>query len=78
MPANDGIRFDDDKNSLPLRPESEEGNPENSVQWRDLGFCLLLAVRGELLAKGQFDYCLLIATSEKGRSTTEKENQKVE
>ncbi len=78
MPANDGIRFDDDENSLPSRPESEEGNPENSVQWRNLGFCFLLAVGGELLAKGQFDYCLLIATSEKGWSTTEKESQKME
>jgi len=78
MPANDGIWFDDDKNSLPSRPESEEGNPEDAIERGDLGLCFLLAVRGELLAKGQFDYCLLIATSEKGWSTTEKESQKME
>ena len=78
MPANHRVGFDNNEDSLPSRPESEEGDPENSVEWRDLGFCFLLAVRGELLAKRQFDDRLLIATSEEGRSTTNKESQEVE
>ena len=78
MPANDGIRLDYDESSLPSRPESEEGDPEDAIERRNLGLGFLLAVYRELLAEGQLNNCLLIATSEKGGSTADKENQKVE
>ena len=43
---------------LPSGPESEEGDPKGTIEWRDLGFRFLLAVCRELLAKiqlGLFD-----------------------
>ena len=77
MPTNDGIRLDDYEDSLPSRPESEEGDPECSIEWRDPGSYLLLAVRGELLAEGQFDNDLLTLVPDEGRSTTNNECQEV-
>ncbi len=78
MPANDSIRLDYDESSHPSRPESEEGNPEDAIERRDLGLGLFLAVHGELLAEGQLYKCLLILASKQCRSTTNKECQKVE
>ena len=78
MPANHCVRIDNDENSLPSRPESEEGDPEDAIEWRDLGSCFLLAVCGELLSEGQLDNHLLILASEQSQSTTNNECQEVE
>ena len=78
MPANDGIRLDDDERVLPSRPESEEGDPERAIEWRDFGLGFLLAVSGKLLAEGQLDNHLLILASEQCWSATNNECQKVE
>ena len=78
MPANHGVGFDYNEDSLPSRPELAEGDPEDAIEWRDPGFRLLLVVCGELLAKSQFDDRLLIVASEEGRSTTDNEHQEVE
>jgi hypothetical protein len=78
MPANYGVGFDNNEDSLPSRPESEEGNPEDAIEWRDLGFGFLLAESGELLPEGQLDNCLFFLTSEQGRSTTDDEFQEVD
>ena len=53
MPANNRVGFDNNEHSLPSRPESEEGDPENAIEWRDLGFGFLLAESGQLLPEGQ-------------------------
>ncbi len=63
MPANHSVGLDYDEDSLPSRPESEEGDPENAIEWRDLGFGFLLAESGQLLPEGQLDNCLFFSTS---------------
>ena len=78
MPANHGVRFDNNEHSLPSRPESEESDPENAIDWRDLGGGSLLAESGELLPEGQLDNGLFFSTSEQGRSRADKECQEVE
>ena len=78
MPANHCVRIDNDENSLPSRPESEEGDPEDAIERRDLGSYFLLAVCGELLSEGQLDNHLLILASEQSRGTTNNECHEVE
>ncbi len=78
MPANHCVRIDNDESSLPSRPESEEGDPEDAIERPDLESCFLLAVCGELLSEGQLDNHLLILASEQSRSRTNDECQEVE
>ena len=78
MPANHCVGFDDNEHSLPSRPESEEGDPEDAIEWRDLGFGFLLPESGQLLPESQLDNCLFFSISEQGRSTTDDECQEVE
>ena len=59
-------------------PESEEGNPEDAIEWRDLGFGFVLAESGELLPESQLDNCLFLSTSEQGGSGADDECQEVE
>jgi len=73
MPTNHGVWFDDHKISLPSRPESEEGDPGDAIEWRDLGFRSLLRVCGESLAKSEFDDDLLTVASDEGRSKADHE-----
>jgi hypothetical protein len=63
---------------LPSGPESEEGDPKDTIEWRDLGFRFLLAGCRELLAKSQLGNYLLILASDEGRSRTNNECQEVE
>jgi hypothetical protein len=71
MPANHCVAvhavtcfgFENNEHSLPSRPESEEGDPEDAIEWRDLGFGFLLPESGELLPEGQLDNCLFFSTS---------------
>ncbi len=77
VPANYCVGFDNNEHLLPSRPESEEGDPECAVEWRDPGSYFLLAVCGELLAEGQLDNDLLTLSSDEGRSTTNDECQEV-
>ena len=63
---------------LPSGPESEEGDPKDTIEWRDLGFRFLLAVCRELLAKSQLGNYLLILASDEGRSRTNNECPEVE
>jgi hypothetical protein len=78
MPVNHCVGFDNNEHSLPSRPESEEGDPESAIEWRDLGFGFLLAESGQLLPEGQLYNCLFFSTSEKGRSGVDDEFQEVE
>ena len=78
MPSNHCVGFDNNEDLLPSRPESEEGDPENAIEWRDFGFGFLPAQSGQLLPECQLDSCLFYSTSEQGRSTTEDECQEVE
>ena len=78
MPPNDGIWLYYDKSSFPPWPESEEGDPEDAIERRDLGFGFLLAVCVELLAERQFDKHLLVVASEQSRGTAKNERKKVE
>lgn len=73
MPTNDSIRLDYDESSLPSGPESEEGDPDDAIERRNLGLGFLLAVCGELLAEGELDNELLITASEQCRGTTKNE-----
>ncbi|HIF95402.1 MAG TPA: hypothetical protein EYQ60_20140 [Myxococcales bacterium] len=56
----------------------EEGDPKDAIEWRDLGLGILLAARGQLLAKSQLDDRLLAAASEEGWRTTQNKHQEVE
>ena len=78
MPANDCVGFDDNEHSFPPRPESEEGDPKNAIEWRDLGCGFLLAECGQLLPESQLDNCLFFSISEQGRSGADDECQEVE
>ncbi len=78
MPANHCVGFDNNEDLLPSRPESEEGDPENAIEWRDLGFGFPLAESGELLPEGQLYNCLFFATAEQGRSGADDECQEVD
>ena len=73
MPTNDGIWLDYDESLFPSRPEAEEGDPEDAIEWRDLELRPLLRVCGELLAKSEFDDYLLTVASDEARSTTHHE-----
>ena len=78
MPTDDGIGIDNDERVLPSRPESEEGDPERAIEWRDHWFGFLLAVSGKLLTEGQLDNHLLIVASEQSRNASNYECQEME
>ncbi len=59
---------------LPSRRESEEGNPEDAIERRDLGLGFLLAVGGKLLAEGQLDNHLLAVAAKESRSASHDEH----
>ena len=73
MPANHGLRLDDDEGASPARPESEEGDPESPISVGDPRTSLLLDVDGELLAEGQLDEGLFSLRAKQGRQTGDKD-----
>ena len=51
MPADDGLRLDEDKNAPPPGPESRERHPEGPVERREPGPRMLVYEDGQLLAE---------------------------
>ena len=79
MPANHGVRLDDDKVVSPPRPEPKQHNPESAIHCCEPGLRPRLRVRCKLLPQGKLDYCLLIAASDECRAVAERQrNDEVE
>jgi hypothetical protein len=70
VPADDGLRLDDDQHFLPARPKPLQCEPEGAIQGREPGPGSRLRVDGELLAKSELDHGLLAPAPEKASSTT--------
>jgi hypothetical protein len=78
VPANHRLRFHDDKDLLPARPEPEQSDPEGTIQRCERGPRSLLGVRRELPAQDKLDDRLFPAASEEGQRTVKRQHREVE
>ncbi|PYX25417.1 MAG: hypothetical protein DMG82_05110 [Acidobacteria bacterium] len=53
MPADHGLRGDDDERTFPSGPESPSGDPKQFVQGAELGLGMPAFQHGELVAERQ-------------------------
>jgi hypothetical protein len=70
VPADHGVRLDDDQYFLPARPEPVQCDPEGAVNGCEPWPGSPLGVG--VLAKGQLDDRLVPATSEEGQNTAKQ------
>jgi hypothetical protein len=71
MPADHGVGLHDHQCLLPSRPQTDERNPEGSIEQRQPRPTLALSVDLELLAERKLDERLIPATSEESQEATE-------
>ena len=71
MPANHGLRLDEDQNASPPGPESGEGDPEGAIERRQPRPWVPVNEDRELLAEREFDEDLVPPGSEQCGATAE-------
>ena len=78
MPANHGLRANNDQVVLPSRPKARERDPESSVEWRWLRPGAFLGIHCELLSQRKLQDCLFLATPEESGHAAKERDQKNE
>jgi hypothetical protein len=72
MPANHGLRANNDQGLSPSRPKPRQRDPERAIERRESRPAVLLGIGCELLTEGKLDNRLLLATPEEGEHAVEK------
>ena len=67
MPSDHRLGLDDDETGFPSGPESEKGNPEDTIERSERRSSVLVGVDRELLTEGKFDDCLISPTTDQSR-----------
>jgi len=76
MPADDGLRLDENEGTSPLGPEPRERDPEGSVERREPGPRMPVDVDRELLTEGQLhDGLVLSATEQRGGAVQNRDEE---
>lgn len=71
MPSNGCLGLDDDETDLPVRPQTEKGNPEGAINRGEPRVSEFVRVDRDLLTEGKLDGCLLALTAKQGGDRAE-------
>src|SRR5882724_1989304 len=75
MPADHGLRPNDEESASPAGPETRKRDPEGAIQGRETGSWVSIRIDCELLAQRELDERLVLSTPEEGEDAVENRDR---